>query len=66
MFLFLNTAEKLFKFIIKALSKAIKAGNKIISLYNNAEKEISDLKKIIDKLEEIKVQIETKTTDGVE
>ncbi len=59
MFLFGNKIEKLTKFIVKALTKAIKAGNKIISLYENATGEISTLKGIIAKLEEIQTQIQT-------
>lgn len=53
MFLFGNKIERLKKFIIKALEKAVKAGNSIISLYNNAGTEIEKLKFIIGKLQTI-------------
>ncbi len=68
MFLFGNKIEKLTKFIVKALTKAIKAGCKIISLYENAADEVAELKEIIAKLEEIQTQIQTngdKTNDDL-
>ncbi|MCD7780714.1 MAG: hypothetical protein LUH05_08610 [Candidatus Gastranaerophilales bacterium] len=58
----LTTIEKLTKFIIKALAKAIKAGNKIITLYDDSESEIVKLKEIIQQFEQIKTQLESKTT----
>lgn len=64
MFLFGNKIEKLTKFIEKALTKAIEAGNKIIALYENAEDEIDSLKGVIEKLQEILNKINAEKEDN--
>jgi len=55
---FVKKIDKLNKFLLKAITKAIEAGTKIITLYTGASDEIEKLKLIIGKLSEIKKELE--------
>jgi len=55
---FAKKIEKLNKFLLKAITKAIEAGTKIITLYTGASDEIDKLKLLINKLVEIKKELE--------
>lgn len=50
--------DKLNKFIVKALVKAVKAGTRIIELYEDLGNKVESLKKIIDTLNETISKVE--------
>ena len=56
-----NRIERLNKFILKALNKAIKAGTRIIDLYAGMGEKVEKLKKIIATLQETVTKIEAMT-----
>lgn len=58
MFMNANRIERLNKFILKALAKAIKAGTRIIELYTGLGDKVEKLKKIIETLQETVKKIE--------
>lgn len=61
MFMNANRIERLNKFILKALAKAIKAGMRIIDLYTGLGDKVEKLKKIIATLQETVKKIEEMT-----
>lgn len=58
MFMNASRIERLNKFILKALAKAIKAGTRIIELYTGLGDKVEKLKKIIATLQETVKKIE--------
>ena len=60
MFLFGNKIEKLEKFIIKALEKAITAGESIIQIYKEANPKVEKLKVLIEKLKSVLKEVKGK------
>lgn len=63
MFLSTNRIERLNKFILKALGKAIKAGTRIIELYTGCGEKIEILKKVIETLKETVRKIESMSAE---
>ena len=61
MFMNANRIERLNKFILKALAKAIKAGTRIVELYTGLGDKVEKLKKIIATLQETVKKIEEMT-----
>lgn len=61
MFMNANRIERLNRFILKALTKAIKAGMRIIDLYTGLGNKVEKLKKIIATLQEAVKKIEEMT-----
>lgn len=55
---FANKIEKLTKFLLKAITKAVETGEKIINVYTGAEDEIIKLKILIGKLSDIKKELQ--------